>query len=56
MDEAREVAAESICRYLDKARRLDRIELKNRLKDDLTKYLYSQTKRKPMIMPIIMDV
>ena len=56
MDEAREVAAESICRYLDRARRLDRIELKNHLKDDLTKYLYSKTKRKPMIMPIIMDV
>ena len=56
MDGVREVAAESICRYLDRARRLDRMELKNTLKDDLTKYLYSKTKRRPMIMPIIMDV
>ncbi len=56
MDDVREVAAESICRYLDRARRLDRMELKNTLKDDLTKYLYSKTKRRPMIMPIIMDV
>ena len=56
MDGVREIAAESICRYLDRARRLDRMELKNTLKDDLTKYLYSKTKRRPMIMPIIMDV
>ena len=56
MDDVRDRAAESICRYLDRARRLDRAELKNILKDDLTKYLYSKTKRKPMIMPIIMDV
>ena len=56
IDEIREIAAESICRCLDRARRPDRIELKNCLKDDLTKYLYSRTKRKPMILPVIMDV
>ena len=56
MDEIREIAAESLCRCLDRSRRADRIELKNCLKDDLTKYLYSRTKRKPMILPVIMDV
>ena len=56
IDEIREIAAESLCRCLDRSRRPDRIELKNCLKDDLTKYLYSRTKRKPMILPVIMDV
>ena len=56
IDEIREIAAESICRSLDRARRPDRIELKNNLKDDLAKHLYSRTKRKPMILPVIMDV
>ena len=56
MDETRQVAAESICNYLDRAKKIDRMELKNRIKDDLTKYLYAKTKRKPMILPIISEV
>jgi len=36
--------------------RLDRAHLKNRVKDELSRYLYAKTKRKPMILPIIMDV
>ncbi len=31
-------------------------QMKNNVKDALTKYLYSKTKRKPMILPIIMNV
>ena len=53
IDEIRQIAAESICNYLDRAKRIDRMELKNRIKDDLTKYLYLKTKRKPMVLPII---
>ena len=30
--------------------------LKKYVKDDLTKYLYAKTKRKPMILPVIMNV
>ena len=56
MDETRQVAAESICNYLDRAKKIDRMELKNRIKDDLTKYLYAKTKRKPMVLPIISEV
>jgi ribonuclease J len=56
MDEIREVAAESIEKYLDNARMVDRVALKTKLKDDLSKYLYSKTKRRPMILPIIMNV
>ena len=29
---------------------------KNKIKDDLTRYLYNKTKRKPMILPVITDV
>ena len=29
--------------------------LKNNIKDDLRNYLYEQTKRNPMILPIIME-
>ena len=56
MDEIKEAAAESIEKYLDRARMVDRVELKTKLKDDLSKYLYSKTKRRPMILPIIMNV
>ena len=34
----------------------DWMQLKTKVKDDLTKYLYNKTKRKPMILPVIMNV
>ena len=55
MEQVRQIAAETIGRALDGSRSA-RIELKNALRDDLTKFLYSKTKRKPMILPIIMDL
>ena len=54
MDEIKDAAAESIENYLDHARMVDRSALKTKLKEDLSKYLYSKTKRRPMILPIIM--
>ncbi len=56
MDEIRAIATETICRCLESGRRIDRMELKNTLKDDLSKYLYAKTKRKPMVLPIIMNM
>lgn len=56
MDEIKEVAAETIEKYLDRARMVDRVDLKIKLKDELSKYIYSKTKRRPMILPIIMNV
>lgn len=56
MEEIRQIAAESICNYIERSRRVDRMEMKNLLKDDLSKYLYAKTKRKPMVLPIIMNM
>ena len=56
MDEIKGIAEKSIDDYLDHSRFADRTALKTKLKEDLSKYVYSKTKRRPMILPIIMDV
>ena len=56
MDEVRAVAFDSIMSILERRERVDRTKLKRRVNDDLTKFLYSRTRRKPMILPIIMNV
>ena len=56
MDEIKEVAEKTIEDYLDNTRFADRTALKTKLKDDLAKYVYSKTKRRPMILPIIMNI
>ena len=55
MDGVRAAALASVERCLDSGA-TDYNSIKSALRDDLTKLLYSQTKRKPMILPIIMDV
>jgi mRNA degradation ribonuclease J1/J2 len=32
------------------------MQIKKAVKDDLTKFIYSKTKKKPMILPVIMNV
>ena len=56
MEEARQVAIETLNQCLNSRRGFDRMQVKTRLKDDMTRFLYAQTKRKPMILPVIMDV
>ena len=56
MEEVRAVALDSIMSILERRERVDRIKLKRRVKDDLTKYLYNKTHRKPMILPVIMNI
>ena len=56
MEEVRAVATDAILDLLEGRRPVDRMQLKKRVKDDLTKFLYSKTKRKPMILPVIMNV
>ena len=56
MEELKELASETIANYLFNSRMVDRVALKTKIKDDISKYLYSKTKRRPMILPIIMNV
>ena len=56
MDEVRSIAAEAISKCLDDGAGVDRMHLKNCVKDDLSKYLYAKTKRKPMVLPVIINV
>ena len=56
MEEMRRIALESINGCLGSRGRLDWYHIKGKVKDDLAKYIYSATKRKPMIIPMIMNV
>lgn len=55
MEEVRAIARDAILDCLDK-NITDWAELKRCVKDDLSKFLYQKTKRKPMILPVVMNV
>ena len=55
MKEARSIAENSLIKAMSKGMG-DRTHLKGIIKDDLAKFIYKETKRKPMILPIIMDL
>ena len=55
MEEIRKIAVDAIDISLRRSG-MDWYEMKAAIKDDITKYLYAKTKRKPMVLPIIMDV
>lgn len=56
IEEIRRVACEAIEGYLDRDRSRDRAALKTKVKDDISRYLYTKTKRRPMVLPIIMYI
>ncbi len=56
MDEIKQLATEAITDKLDGSGRVDRMELKTCVRDTLSKYLYGKTKRKPMVLPVIVNV
>lgn len=55
MDEVRAIARNVLDETLE-AGVTEWNQIKSNVKDDLSKYLYSKTKRKPMILPVIMNV
>jgi len=56
MEEAKRVVQKSLERCLGKGKNLDRMHLKNTVRDDLSKFLFTKTGRKPMILPVIMNI
>ena len=55
MDEARRVAESALSRTITR-RFDDRMAAKAVIKDELAKFIFKKTKRRPMILPIIMEV
>lgn len=55
MDEIRNISYEVLTGALDNGI-TEWTQLKNGVKDALTKYLFQKTKRKPMILPVIMNI
>lgn len=54
MDEAREVV-KSVLNECEEKQITDWATLKSKMRDELREFLYEKTKRKPMILPIIME-
>ena len=55
MDDVRELVRGVLCDTLDSGI-TEWTQMKTTVKDALSKYLYQKTKRKPMILPVIMNV
>ena len=55
MDEVRAIAKNVLEKTLDEGV-TEWNQIKSNVKDDLSKFLYQRTKRKPMILPVIMNV
>ena len=55
MRSARGIAEMTLQKTLEKGH-TDRMHIKGVIKDDLAKFIYKETKRKPMILPVLMDL
>ena len=55
MQRVKKVAEQSIERLISK-KVSDWAQIKGVIKDDLAKFIFKETKRKPMILPVIMDM
>ncbi|MBE6603910.1 MAG: ribonuclease J [Ruminococcaceae bacterium] len=56
MEEARKIVLKSIEKCLGGRQSRDRVHLKNTVRDELSKFLFARTGRKPMVLPVIMNV
>ena len=55
MDQVRQIAYDALLDDLESGD-TDRMEMKAHIRDAISKFLYAKTKRKPMILPVIMNV
>ena len=56
IEEIRELALDTFYDFFDYSDSCDRAYLKAKIKDEVSKLIYSRTKRNPMILPVIMNV
>ncbi|MBS9334851.1 ribonuclease J [Fructobacillus sp. M1-13] len=56
MKEAGKLTIESIEDYLKNAKAFDWNELKNGVREKLARFLFNETRRRPMVMPVVMEV
>ena len=55
MDEARSVAEGALVAAMSR-RSTDRAQIKGAMRDELAKFIFRKTKRKPMILPVLMEL
>ena len=55
MNRVKEIAAASLTKSMSKKNR-DYAQIKGNIRDDVAKFIFKETKRKPMILPVIMDI
>ncbi|WP_099974683.1 ribonuclease J [Lactobacillus terrae] len=56
LNESSEIIEQNIVNYLENSKEFDWSDLKQGVRDKLSKYLYDQTSRHPVILPVIMEV
>ena len=56
MEQLREVAVNALFAGINTRGKIDHVSLKSRVRDDISKFLYVKTKRRPMVLPVIMYI
>ncbi len=56
MDEIKKIALRVIDTYLKQPVKQDRMQLKTKLSEEISRFLYTKTKRRPMVLPVIMNL
>jgi len=56
IEEVKAIAADSIARTLMMRGHADRMQIKTKMRDEIARFVYQKTKRRPMILPVIVDV
>jgi len=56
MEEVKELAANILSQALSRRGQADRNQIKNRIRDELARFIYSKTKRRPVILPVLINL
>ena len=56
IDEMRDLVRDVADDYLFNSHRIDENELKAKIRDELSRFLFAKTKRRPVVLPIVVRV